>query len=57
MRQLVWASDWPFVGFEDKITYRQCLDWIHAWVPHPATRRMIMVDTPVKLFGFEPTAG
>ena len=55
--QLVWASDWPFVGFENAITYRQCIDWIHAWVPHPATRRMIMVDNAVQLFGFEPTAG
>lgn len=56
-RQLVWASDWPFVGFEDTIDYRQCVDWIHAWIPHPATRRMIMVDTPVQLFAFDPTAG
>ena len=56
-RQLLWASDWPFVGFENALGYRQCVEWIHAWVPHPATRRMIMVDTPVQLFGFEPTAG
>ncbi|MDQ6618214.1 MAG: amidohydrolase family protein [Pseudomonadota bacterium] len=55
--QLVWASDWPFVGYEDKITYRQCIDWMNEWVPHPATRRMIMVDNPMRLFGFQPTSG
>jgi len=57
VHQLVWASDWPFVGFEDSIRYGQCIEWIHAWIPHPATRRMIMVDNAIRLFAFEPTAG
>jgi predicted TIM-barrel fold metal-dependent hydrolase len=51
--QLVWASDWPFVGFEDAITYRRCIDWLSAWVPDEATRRTILVDTPRRLFGFD----
>jgi len=28
-RQLVWASDWPFVGLEDTITYGMCIDWLY----------------------------
>jgi predicted TIM-barrel fold metal-dependent hydrolase len=51
--QLVWGSDWPFVSYEDAITYRQCVDWLAAWVPDAATRRIILVDTPRSLFGFD----
>ena len=50
--QLVWASDWPFVGYEEAITYRQCVDWIAGWIPDEATRHIVLVDTPASLFGF-----
>jgi predicted TIM-barrel fold metal-dependent hydrolase len=52
--QLVWASDWPFVGHESTITYAQCVDWIRAWVPDDAVQRAILVDTPARLFRFTP---
>lgn len=51
--QLLWASDWPFVGYEDAITYRQCVDGLARWVPDDAARRTILVDTPRRLFGFD----
>jgi len=51
-RQLVWATDWPFVGHEDSITYAQCVGWINAWVPDDAMRALILRDTPARLFGF-----
>jgi predicted TIM-barrel fold metal-dependent hydrolase len=51
-RQLVWASDWPFAGHEEAITYRQCLDELAQWVPDEAARRTILVDTPARLFRF-----
>jgi predicted TIM-barrel fold metal-dependent hydrolase len=50
--QLVWATDWPFVGHEDTITYRQCVQWLRDWVADPETRRMINVETPARLFRF-----
>jgi predicted TIM-barrel fold metal-dependent hydrolase len=53
--QLVWASDWPFVGYEETITYQQCVDWIVAWIPDEATRRIVLVDTPSSVFGFSQT--
>jgi predicted TIM-barrel fold metal-dependent hydrolase len=52
-RQLVWATDWPFVGFEGKITYAQCVGWIESWIPDDATRKIVMAETPAKLFHFE----
>ena len=51
-QRLVWASDWPFVGFEEKVRYAQCVEWLHAWVPEERARRAILVDTPRRLFCF-----
>ena len=50
--QLVWASDWPFVGYEEHLTYRQCVDRLVEWIPDDRTRRAVLVDTPSSLFGF-----
>jgi predicted TIM-barrel fold metal-dependent hydrolase len=52
-RQLVWASDWPFVSFEDEIRYAQCVHWIRTWIPDEAARRTVLVDTPAALFAFD----
>ncbi|HEY1436924.1 MAG TPA: amidohydrolase family protein [Casimicrobiaceae bacterium] len=52
-RQLVWASDWPFVSYEDDVTYRDCVQWLVDWVPNEAARRFILADTPASLFGFD----
>ena len=51
--QLVWASDWPFVGYEDAIRYPQCVDWLRTWVPDDTARHAILADTPARLFGFD----
>jgi len=51
-RQLVWASDWPFVSHEDEYRYAQCVRWIETWIPDEATRRTVLVDTPAALFQF-----
>jgi predicted TIM-barrel fold metal-dependent hydrolase len=52
-QQLVWASDWPFVSHEDEVSYRDCVRWLADWVPDDPTRRIILADTPVRLFGFD----
>lgn len=51
-RQLVWATDWPFVGYEDSITYDRCVAWIHEWVRDKSTLGTILAETPARLFGF-----
>ena len=50
--QLVWASDWPFVSYEESITYQMCVDWLSAWIPEESTRLTIIADTPARLFNF-----
>ena len=55
-RQLVWASDWPFVGFEEKFGFAQCIGWIESWIPDAAARSVVMAETPAQLFHFEEKA-
>jgi len=50
--RLVWASDWPFVRFEDSVTYAQCIDWLFEWIPDERIRNRILVENPKSLFGF-----
>ena len=51
-KNLVWASDWPFVGFEGSASYAQCVAWRDQWITDPAARRLIFATTPARLFGF-----
>lgn len=48
--RLMWASDWPFAAFEDKVSYGQTISDLHDWVPDAATRRLITGDTPMRLY-------
>jgi predicted TIM-barrel fold metal-dependent hydrolase len=51
-RQLVWASDWPFVSHENEIKYEDCLDWLDEWIPDATARDTVFAQTPAELFGF-----
>jgi predicted TIM-barrel fold metal-dependent hydrolase len=48
----VWATDWPWVGHENKVAYEQCIKWIFDWIPDETIRHTILVKTPQTLFGF-----
>lgn len=48
----VWATDWPWVGFENKVTYEQCIHWLFDWVKDEKMRNAILVNNPQSLFGF-----
>jgi len=39
--RVLWGSDWPFAGFEDRMTYDRALADFRAIVPDPAARRRI----------------
>ncbi|MBT1157152.1 amidohydrolase family protein [Aminobacter anthyllidis] len=36
--RLLWASDWPFVKLNGKLTYCQTIEWLNDWVPNEAVR-------------------
>lgn len=38
---LLFGSDWPFVGHENAVSYRQTVDWFERFVPDAATRDRI----------------
>ena len=52
--QLVWGSDWPHPTEKDNAKPDDALlfDLLSQWTPDEATRRLILVDNPKRLYGF-----
>jgi predicted TIM-barrel fold metal-dependent hydrolase len=48
--RLVWASDWPFAGFEGSVTYANTITAFQRWVPDLAMRHAIGARTPMRLY-------
>lgn len=48
----LWASNWPHPNVEPRPSDARLLDWMLACVDSAATRRLILVDNPAKLYGF-----
>jgi predicted TIM-barrel fold metal-dependent hydrolase len=48
--RLVWASDWPFAGFEGSVTYADTIAALHRWVPDSDMRHAIGARTPMRLY-------
>jgi predicted TIM-barrel fold metal-dependent hydrolase len=49
--RLLWASDWPFVGHESTVSYRQMVESFAQAVPDPVTREKIG-RTAARLYKF-----
>jgi len=49
----VWGSDWPFVGVAPAPSYRESRACLERWVNDPDERRLILCETPTRLFGFK----
>jgi predicted TIM-barrel fold metal-dependent hydrolase len=49
--RLLWASDCPFTGHEDTVTYRSTVDAFESWIPDRAVRERIG-HTALRLYGF-----
>ena len=48
--RMVWASDWPFAGFEGQVSYSDAIAALHRWVPDAAMRHAIGGRTPLQLY-------
>ncbi len=48
--RLMWASDWPFAGFEDKITYADTIKALEDFVPDAAMQRRVSGQTPLRFY-------
>ncbi len=53
--RLLWGSDWPWTQNESGRSYAECLHWLEEWVPDAANRRIILGETPRRLFHFSQT--
>ena len=51
--RLIWGTDWPHPSIPADVMPDDghLLDLFHDWTPDQQTRRRILVDTPVRLFG------
>ncbi len=50
--RLIWGSDWPHTLFESSIHYADQRQLLNQWVADAQEQRVILQDTPAKLFGF-----
>ena len=48
------GSDWPHTQFESAVTYTSARARLDAWLPDPAERQVVLVDTPCELFRLRP---
>lgn len=53
--RMLWASNWPHVGVPPEYAPddAELLDVLLAWAPDEETRKAILVDNPVRLYGFD----
>lgn len=52
--RLMWGSDWPHTQFESFITYGPARSHLDEWVPDKAQRKVILSETPARIFKFGP---
>ena len=51
--RIVWATNWPHGGRAIKPDDASLLDLLMQWAPDEAVRHRILVENPVKLYGFD----
>lgn len=54
VERLMWGSDWPHTQFECAVTYTSVRAQLDSWLPDPAERQVVLVDTPCQLFRLRP---
>ncbi len=52
--RMLWATNWPHPGQDDPLDPPQLRALLDSWLPDAATRRQVLVDNPVEIYGFEP---
>lgn len=55
--RLIWGSDWPNTQNETKVTFASIRQNLEKWVPDAKDRKIILQDTPIRLFRFNCPIG
>lgn len=50
---LMWGSDWPHTEHRHLASYPAATQWLDDWIDDPAQRRVVLADTPLRLFQFQ----
>jgi predicted TIM-barrel fold metal-dependent hydrolase len=50
--RIIWGSDYPHLSFADKVGSVELFNLLATWAPDAATRNRILVENPLRLFGF-----
>ena len=48
----VWGSDWPFLGLDRDIRYRDTMTALERWLPDESDRDLVRWHNPARLLGF-----
>jgi predicted TIM-barrel fold metal-dependent hydrolase len=48
----IYGSDFPYLSHADKVNAIDLFGLVAQWMPDAATRHKVLVDNPVRLFGF-----
>jgi predicted TIM-barrel fold metal-dependent hydrolase len=51
-KQLVWASDWPWLSHENQFNYADCIDWVKSAIDDSRIWEDILIHNPKSLFHF-----
>ncbi len=51
--RLMWGSDWPHTEHRHLASYPAATQWLDDWIDDPAQRRVVLADTPLRLFQFQ----
>jgi len=52
LNRLIWGSDDPHASFADQVGSVELFNLLGEWAPDEASRKAILLDNPVKLYGF-----
>ncbi|WP_018609100.1 amidohydrolase family protein [Uliginosibacterium gangwonense] len=53
---MLWGSDWPHTCYEQLTAYPDNKNRLDTWFPDPDEKEIVLVSTPARLFGFDPTS-
>jgi predicted TIM-barrel fold metal-dependent hydrolase len=50
--RVIWGSDYPHLSFSDSVDSRRLFALLEAWAPDKRVRDRILVENPLRCFGF-----
>jgi len=50
--RVIWGSDYPHLSFSDRVDSKRLFALLEAWAPDKRVRDQILVENPLRCFGF-----